>query len=189
MTNKLDLFIKDIKQDREIGGDSTKWANWQSKLTIVTCQYCSEQHGKIFDISDLKGNLYVYAHPYCACTYVPMRTKIVGTSTDKKLDGADFYLMFWGALPEYYVDKKTLNRLGWNNGKKKVSSILPGKMIGGVDYGNLDDKLPYAAGRRLYEADINYSFGKRNSQRIVYSNDGLIFVTYDHYHTFYEIIQ
>ena len=40
---------------------------------------------------------------------------------------------------------------------------------------------------RRYEADINYDKGFRNRQRILYSNDGLIFVTYDHYQTFYEI--
>ncbi len=43
-------------------------------------------------------------------------------------------------------------------------------------------------GRTWYEADINYSNGKRNKQRILYSNDGLIFVTYDHYETFIEIV-
>ena len=37
--------------------------------------------------------------------------------------------------------------------------------------------------------NINCKSGKRNTERVVYSNDGLIFVTYDHYHTFYEIIQ
>ena len=39
-----------------------------------------------------------------------------------------------------------------------------------------------------YEADINYTTGKRNSEKIVYSNDGLIFVTYNHYKTFIEIV-
>ena len=38
-----------------------------------------------------------------------------------------------------------------------------------------------------YEADINYEFGYRGTQRILFSNDGLIFVTYDHYDTFVEI--
>jgi len=38
-----------------------------------------------------------------------------------------------------------------------------------------------------YEADINYTGGARNRERVVYSNDGLVFVTYDHYHTFYEV--
>ena len=189
MIHKLDIFTKDLQQDKELNGDSLNWANWQSSLSIVTCQYCKDQHGKICDISILNGKTNVNAHPNCICIYVPMRTKAVGTATDMGLDGADFYLMFFGALPGYYIDKKALNKLGWNNGKKKVSSILPGKMIGGDDYDNSDDKLPYAPDRKWYEADINYTSGKRNNQRIVYSNDGLIFVTYDHYHTFYEITQ
>lgn len=46
---------------------------------------------------------------------------------------------------------------------------------------------PSAPGRVWYEADINYYEGQRNRHRIVWSNDGLIFITYDHYHTFYEI--
>lgn len=61
-------------------------------------------------------------------------------------------------------------------------------MIGGDPYRNKDAKLPIAPDRTWYEADINYTRGKRNSHRIVYSNDGLIFVSYDHYHTFYEIV-
>ena len=43
-------------------------------------------------------------------------------------------------------------------------------------------------GRIWYEADINYKRGYRNTQRLLFSNDGLIFVTYDHYETFAEII-
>ena len=60
-------------------------------------------------------------------------------------------------------------------------------MIGGDRYYNDDLKLPNVIGRIWYEADINYNKGKRNKQRILYSNDGLIFATYDHYQTFYEI--
>lgn len=55
-------------------------------------------------------------------------------------------------------------------------------------YRNFDGHLPQAPGRIWYEADINYKTGKRNNQRVLWSNDGLIFVTYDHYETFYEII-
>ena len=62
-----------------------------------------------------------------------------------------------------------------------------GAITAGV-YKNLDGHLPQAPGRIWYEADINYKTGRRNNQRVVWSNDGLIFVTYDHYETFYEII-
>lgn len=71
--------------------------------------------------------------------------------------------------------------------KKKFSALFPGKMIGGDVYDNDDFKLPSAPGRVWHEADINYVSGKRNRQRVLYSNDGLIFATYDHYQTFYEI--
>lgn len=55
-------------------------------------------------------------------------------------------------------------------------------------YENSDGHLPDAPGRIWYEADINYYDGRRNRHRVLWSNDGLIFVTYDHYSTFYEII-
>lgn len=61
-------------------------------------------------------------------------------------------------------------------------------MYGGDIYYNDDRKLPDKPGRIWHEADINYSIGRRNSHRILWSNDGLIFVTYNHYLTFFEII-
>lgn len=60
-------------------------------------------------------------------------------------------------------------------------------MIYGGVYQNRNEHLPIALGRIWYEADINYKSGFRGSERILFSNDGLIFVTYDHYRTFIEI--
>ena len=60
-------------------------------------------------------------------------------------------------------------------------------MIGGDIYYNDEGRLPQANGRIWYEADINYTSGYRGLDRIYYSNDGLIFVSYDHNATFYEI--
>lgn len=70
-----------------------------------------------------------------------------------------------------------------------MSEVLPGKIIGGDEYKNTNSKLPQAYGRTWREADIDYESGYRNNSRIVYSNDGLIFATYDHYKTFYEVLQ
>ena len=50
-------------------------------------------------------------------------------------------------------------------------------------------KLPSAPGRKWFEADINYKGGYRQSDRLLFSNDGLIFVSYDHYKTYYEMIR
>lgn len=184
----IEKLINNLRQDRDLRGDSASFANWMSKLLPNSCQYCIEKHGKIFDISVLDYKLEADAHERCKCVYVPMRTKMVGTATDLGMNGADAYIVYSGHLPDYYIDKETAMNAGWKTAKKKkISSIFPGKMLGGDEYDNDDFKLPSAPGRKWYEADINYSGGKRNRQRIVYSNDGLIFATYDHYQTFYEV--
>lgn len=77
--------------------------------------------------------------------------------------------------------------LGWRYGDR-LSKFAPEKMIGRMVYQNRNNHLPNKIGRIWYEADINYTQGRRNLHRIVWSNDGLIFVTYDHFQTFYEIV-
>ena len=174
-------------QDTYLKGNSVNWANWMSRLSPTSCKDCVEQHGKIVDISILGNETEVQAHQNCRCVYVPMRTKEVGTVTDNGMEGADAYLLYEGRLPYYYVDKAAALQAGWQTVHKKLSQALPGKMIGGDIFENSAEKLPSAPGRVWHEADINYVTGKRNRQRILYSNDGLMFATYDHYHTFYEI--
>ena len=90
-------------------------------------------------------------------------------------------------LPDYYISKSEAQKFGWQDWKGNLSDILPNKMIGGDLFQNRNTKLPDKDGRIWFEADINYTKGYRNSHRVLYSNDGLIFVTYDHYNTFYEI--
>ena len=116
-----------------------------------------------------------------------MRTKLIGTATNMWYNGADAQLFYNNKLPNYYISKSEARHLGWQGWKGNLDEVLPGKMIGGDVYKNSEGKLPSAPGRIWYEADINYSSGHRNRERILYSNDGLIFVTYDHYQTFYEM--
>ena len=187
--NYIEEYINNLRQDRDLRGDSTRWANWMSELLPVSCKFCVDQHGKIFDISVLQDKDEVEAHRNCKCLYVPMRTKKVGTATDLGMEGSDVYVLYYGYLPGYYVNKETAIKAGWQITKKEFSALFPGKMIGGDVYKNDDFKLPSAHGRVWYEADINYTSGKRNRQRKVYSNDGLMFATYDHFQTFYEITE
>ena len=116
-----------------------------------------------------------------------MRTKTVGTATNMGYNGADAQIFYMKKLPSYYISKKQARKAGWQDWKGNLNDVLPDKMIGGDIYKNKEGKLPSAPGRVWYEADINYDNGYRNRQRILYSSDGLIFVTYDHYQTFYEI--
>ena len=59
--------------------------------------------------------------------------------------------------------------------------------IGGSAFGNYEGQLPKAKGRKYYECDIDYTGGYRNEKRLIYSNDGLVFYTQDHYKTFEQL--
>lgn len=87
-------------------------------------------------------------------------------------------------LPNYYITKKEAREQGWQPGKGNLCDVLPGKAIGGDKFGNREKSLPERKGRQYYEADLNYKCSNRNADRIVFSNDGLIFVSHDHYQTF-----
>lgn len=110
-----------------------------------------------------------------------------GTTTKDGYDGADWMIKYYGVLPEYYISKRELRALGWRKGMAP-SDFAPGKMVTGGIYQNWNGHLPTEKDRIWYEADLNYREGPRNGDRIVWSNDGLIFVTYDHYETFHEIV-
>ena len=68
--------------------------------------------------------------------------------------------------------------------KGSLDKVAPGKSIGGDRYGNYEGKLPKAKGRMWKECDIDYVRGNRNGKRIVFSNDGMIYYTQDHYNSF-----
>ena len=96
--------------------------------------------------------------------------------------------MYEGRLPDNYVTKEEALKAGWRSNKQNLSEVCPGKRIGNVSYYNKEGKLPQKNGRNWYEADFDYIDNTRGSNRILYSNDGLIFVSYDHAHTFYELV-
>lgn len=100
------------------------------------------------------------------------------------------YIHTYGKLPSNFISKNEAEELGW---KKKdgeagqLHVVAPGMSIGGSKFGNYEGLLPEAKGRKYYECDINYVKGNRGAERIVYSNDGLIFYTGDHYESFEQL--
>ncbi|PHM70508.1 ribonuclease domain-containing protein [Xenorhabdus sp. KJ12.1] len=94
------------------------------------------------------------------------------------------YLKQHHKLPDYYITKKHARRLGWEPRKGNLCEAVPGKAIGGDRFTNREHKLPDEAGRQWLEADVNYNCGRRGSDRLLYSNDGLIYLTLDHYNHF-----
>jgi len=93
------------------------------------------------------------------------------------------YLRLYGELPQNFITKAEARALGWESGG--LEDYAPGKCIGGDSFGNYEGLLPEAGGRRYYECDINtLGQSSRGPERIVYSNDGLIYYTGDHYESF-----
>lgn len=94
------------------------------------------------------------------------------------------YLYFYGHLPENFITKKEAKKLGWVSQEGNLGEVAPGKSIGGDYFGNYEGMLPEKDGRDYYECDIDSDGSYRGSKRIVYSDDGLIYYTEDHYKSF-----
>lgn len=89
-------------------------------------------------------------------------------------------------LPPRYITKKEAEALGWKPGGD-LCRVAPGRTIGGDPFFNREKRLPEKAGRRWFEADLDAQCARRGAKRLVFSGDGLVFVTTDHYRTFLEV--
>lgn len=97
------------------------------------------------------------------------------------------YIHLYGHLPSNFITKKEAESLGWDSSKGNLGKVAPGKSIGGDKFGNREGLLPKADGRQYYECDIDSTGGYRGAKRIVFSNDGLIFYTEDHYNSYEQL--
>lgn len=98
-------------------------------------------------------------------------------------DDVALYIYTYSHLPQNYITKAQARALGWNGGS--LEKYAAGKSIGGDRFSNREGTLPKSTGRTYTECDIDTQGKKsRGAKRIVFSNDGLIFYTADHYETF-----
>lgn len=97
------------------------------------------------------------------------------------------YLFAHGCLPDNFITKKEAQALGWDNSVNYLSDVAPGKSLGGSYFGNYEELLPVVPGRKYYECDCYYTKGKRNAYRVIFSSDGHVWYTEDHYQTFTEL--
>ena len=114
------------------------------------------------------------------------KKKIKKNGTYDQKDDVAEYLIIYKKLPKNYITKKKAKKLGWQGGS--VEKVAPGKAIGGDYYGNYEKKLPKKKGRKYRECDIDtLGKGKRGPKRLIYSNDGLIYYTGNHYKSFEKV--
>ena len=105
---------------------------------------------------------------------------VVGESYTTKEDVA-LYIHTYGCLPDNFITKSEARKLGWEGGS--LEPYAPGMCIGGDHFGNYEGLLP--EDRDYTECDIDTLGAKsRGAKRIVFSEDGLIYYTDDHYESF-----
>lgn len=85
-------------------------------------------------------------------------------------------------LPDYYVTKSEAKKNGWIASQGNLCEVLPGKAIGGDKFSNREKTLP--SGNEYFEADVNYNCGNRNADRIVFTKNGEVWLTKNHYKSF-----
>ncbi len=105
-----------------------------------------------------------------------------GTYTTKA--DVALYIHTYGKLPSNFMTKKQAKKLGWSGGS--LEDFAPGMCIGGDYFGNYEGLLP--EDKEYHECDID-TLGKKNrgAKRIIYSDDGYIYYTEDHYESFEQL--
>jgi hypothetical protein len=106
-----------------------------------------------------------------------------GSYTD--VEDVAYYLHTYGHLPDNYMTKAEAEDAGWNSYEGNLWDVAYGSSIGGDRFYNSEGQLP--KGERYFEADVNYEGGYRGGERIVYTDDGDIWYTTDHYESFEKL--
>lgn len=185
---------------------STKFENITVEMAVAGCEdrpiQCFRLEGdgaealRVGDIITVAGQLMNYKgiiefDAGCVLlSVVPSEHPVQEESTaifeesDDSAEAVAAYIHANGCLPDFYMTKNEARDLfGWEGGA--LDNLAPGRAIGGDRFHNYEDQLPDAAGRYYTECDIDtIGNGARGARRIVFSNDGLIFYTEDHYDTF-----
>lgn len=164
---------------------SSNWLEYRLGSTKTHCIICFMRNFKVYPFDEQPN---IPEHPNCACSLSPLRKILVGQATKQGSNGADYSLYYYKTLPSCYITKSQAIQMGWKPIKGNLDTVAKGKMIGGDIFKNRENKLPSAPNRIWYECDIDYNGGYRNNTRLIYSNDGLIFKTDDHY-TRYIVVE
>lgn len=163
------------------GGTTSEGGNGSS--AIITDSSGVVQNGSDSEIS-AQPSTAPTATPTPTPQPTPDKNDIIdedGSYFDK--ENVALYIHTYGKLPDNFITKDEARDLGWEGGS--VEKYAPGKAIGGDRFGNYEGRLPKKKGRTYTECDIDTDgYHSRGSRRIVFSNDGLIYYTHDHYETF-----
>jgi len=113
-----------------------------------------------------------------------IQDELVETGYYTSKEEVALYIKTYEKLPNNYITKAEANDLGWDSDKGNLWDVSNKKSIGGDRFYNREGLLPKDDNIQYFECDIDYEGGFRNSKRIVYSSNGYIYYTSDHYESF-----
>lgn len=109
-----------------------------------------------------------------------------GEYTDS--DDVALYIHTYKHLPGNYITKSEARDCGWRGGNP--TDQCAGKSIGGDVFGNREGTLPEIPyGEKYYECDVNYHDDSRGDDRLVFTENGAVYFTSDHYNTFEQLYE
>lgn len=162
------------------GGESTQTEVTAAENTSdQTTRYSISETTSAYDIGTTAAEASSYANVSSA--------GVVEDGSYTSMEEVSEYIHEFGHLPDNYITKNEAKKLGWVASEGNLTVVAPGKSIGGDKFGNREGLLPKKKGRTYYECDIDYTGGERNAKRLIYSNDGLIYYTEDHYNSFEQL--
>ena len=154
-------------------------------LCLVGCgdEISAEDIGEVIDFIDEVAGELSDDTPDVPLTSDEGAAKIHEDGAYTSKEDVALYIYTYGHLPKNYITKSEARELGWEGGS--LEPYAPGKCIGGDRFGNYEGLLPEEEGRSYTECDIDtLGADDRGKKRIVFSNDGLVFYTDDHYESF-----
>ena len=107
------------------------------------------------------------------------------TGTYSGAEDVAYYLHTYGHLPDNYITKAEAEDAGWVSTKGNLWDVAYGSSIGGDRFGNREGLLP--KGEQYYECDVNYTGGYRGEERLIFTDDGDVYYTNDHYRSFEKL--
>lgn len=157
-----------------------KWTSSKKSVATVSAKgkVKAKKSGKAVITAKVKSKRYK-----CTVTVVGETEQLKANGTYTSKDKVALYIHTYHKLPSNFITKAEAKALGWSGGS--LLNYAPSKCIGGDRYYNYEGSLPKKENRQYYECDINtLGAQSRGAERLVYSNDGLIYYTPDHYNTF-----
>lgn len=112
-------------------------------------------------------------------------SEITEDGTYSSVEDVSYYLHTYGHLPDNYITKSEAEDEGWVSYEGNLWEVTDGASIGGDRFGNREGLLP--KGEKYYECDVNYDGGYRGEERLIYTADGDVYYTNDHYKSFEKL--